>query len=795
VDRLASYESPDAPGSQAVRHRCRDCKQPIHGALCCGYHDEGSVFVCFPCDGSKEKENNSERRNGNQSRFASNSASNNRRSNNHTTNSTPAARRRPLATSGNRTPFFKTGDLVDRNGDIAWVTGSHPTPGGAHNLFNVKYVVDARRESFGIRMGGLKPTALEPTGRRRSTGAVGVSLLSSSARPAPQPKVPVAKRAVESTVQNIMAKTQQWISKGRQGGHPLVSFLKRNEEKKEPGYLRALQAKSLGHAVVGKQLSEEEWGWVLGMRSSLDLFQKDENEPKYHPAKSLASAWGMTVQGLNKKRRKTLGDAFLSNKRKKRDDTGETIFDSNRRRDVVYTAVNIFRKNRSMQATKDNPISTEELQDEWSKLSAEDKTTYEYMAESQKRRAVCLVSDIQTVLNRTRGSVTWSETADQLRGGARNLPIVDPETIRKFIMGLPDSCYQTTKIHPKLDEQLRGRRYQFAHAFWIFWSTAKTFAKGCQVLLVQMDEKWFYALVVRRKNKCVPYLGIVPINHPVRHKSHIGKVLVICSTAFEPIDNDMEKGGTGHKLSFTRVGRMSIAKRDSYRRVYKPDGGYHYPKDPENQLQKVGDPVWQHLEINGSSEGTDSNPKFSLLKWYEDIEIPALKELAQRREAALGKRIRIAYQIDGAGPHQDTKLLTNLTKQLREMDSFLSSNHHNHHSPTPTMPVRFLSFQRTSRVNKHCLMDPEWRRVKINFGKLQRKFGSNFQKKRSLEHMLAIIKSSMESSAIRAATHLRKRKMDFIVGCGRCTSQNMQARTQVKMTSQLVWKFMTVQRK
>jgi hypothetical protein len=79
-----------------------------------------------------------------------------------------------------------------------------------------------------------------------------------------------------------------------------------------------------------------------------------------------------------------------------------------------------------------------------------------------------------------------------------------------------------------------------------------------------------------------------------------------------------------------------------------------------------------HLEITGSSEGTAKSPKFSLLKnFYTDIEVPKLKELARQREAATGKRIRFAYQIDGAGPHQDKKLLTSLNEQLREINSFV----------------------------------------------------------------------------------------------------------------------------
>lgn len=168
--------------------------------------------------------------------------------------------------------------------------------------------------------------------------------------------------------------------------------------------------------------------------------------------------------------------------------------------------------------------------------------------------------------------------------------------------------------------------------FGFFLTTAKLFEKDCQMILVQMNEKWFYAIVVRRKNKLVPFLGITPINHPVRHKCHIGKELVICSTAFKPTNNDMEKGDIAHKVSFERVGRMGTAKHGSYKRVYKPDGGYHYPKIAANQRQRVGDPVWEHLEITGSNEGTNKNPKYSLLKdFYTNIELPRLKELAQER--------------------------------------------------------------------------------------------------------------------------------------------------------------------
>jgi hypothetical protein len=77
-----------------------------------------------------------------------------------------------------------------------------------------------------------------------------------------------------------------------------------------------------------------------------------------------------------------------------------------------------------------------------------------------------------------------------------------------------------------------------------------------QVMLVHTDEKWFFAIIIRRHNKCIPFFGVYPVNHTIRHKSHIDKTVVIASTAFEPTrNNDVEKGGRAHKvISFTWVG-------------------------------------------------------------------------------------------------------------------------------------------------------------------------------------------------------------------------------------------------
>ena len=85
-----------------------------------------------------------------------------------------------------------------------------------------------------------------------------------------------------------------------------------------------------------------------------------------------------------------------------------------------------------------------------------------------------------------------------------------------------------------------------------------------QVILVHMDEKWFFAFVARRNLKMVPALGITPVVHRIQHKSHIDKTMGIVSTEFIPQGNDLTAGGKAVKVSFVQVGRFQPAARDTF---------------------------------------------------------------------------------------------------------------------------------------------------------------------------------------------------------------------------------------
>ena len=68
--------------------------------------------------------------------------------------------------------------------------------------------------------------------------------------------------------------------------------------------------------------------------------------------------------------------------------------------------------------------------------------------------------------------------------------------VRKHVMSLPDSTYRTTCLYPLITEVTKTKRYVWAKAFWCFWYLAKLVALSVWVLLVHMDEKWFYCIVI-----------------------------------------------------------------------------------------------------------------------------------------------------------------------------------------------------------------------------------------------------------------------------------------------------------
>ena len=72
-------------------------------------------------------------------------------------------------------------------------------------------------------------------------------------------------------------------------------------------------------------------------------------------------------------------------------------------------------------------------------------------------------------------------------------------------------------------------------------------------------------------------------------------------------------------------------------------------------IRKKGDQWLRDCDITGNSTGTSVNPKFSLLRWWKDIAVPAIEKTL--RESFLGFRARISG-YDNAGPHVSSPLLS-----------------------------------------------------------------------------------------------------------------------------------------
>ena len=371
-------------------------------------------------------------------------------------------------------------------------------------------------------------------------------------------------------------------------------------------------------------------------------------------------AWGVTrytVQRLFKT--ETLEGGNLQ--RKTRRDKGLTVFNSEHRRQSTFTTFSVFKKIKRME-NRGERFTKDQLYSSWMSLSDENMNRIEELTEQQKERCALLLVEIGQILRRTQGRLTWQQLASSLCG--TGVPVVSHMSIARAIMSLPDSTYTTTRIFPLLNEATKRKRLEWSMNFWKFWTTVKVLT-NVKVLLVHMDEKWFYSVAVRNKNKFVPFLGMQnKVSSTVQHKSHIHKEMLICTTAYLPHNNDMERGGMAYKVSMERVGKLLPAKRDSYKRVYNDDNTFSYPHIEQNIIRRKGELYFQSMEINATKEGSVSAPKFSLLKFFVEKEIPRLEKLTETLKESYNQPVIVRYQMDSAGPHTDVKLLDRLQEEF-----------------------------------------------------------------------------------------------------------------------------------
>ena len=349
---------------------------------------------------------------------------------------------------------------------------------------------------------------------------------------------------------------------------------------------------------------------------------------------------------------------------KPRNDKGLSVFNSHSKRKASFTAFQTFKKRKNNEFRKTyTRIPNEILKSQFEALPAVERNAYELIAARDRNRAMFLWDELKHLLIRTKGKISYRTMAAQLGN------IVSPNTISNWLKQQEGFSVRKDRILPSLDLQAKTRRVIWAQSFWLFWYSARLVNMEKAIfVLVHMDEKWFYAIRTRTNCKVLTSIGLEQSDYRAHHKNHIGKEMYIVVTAYVLRDrNDITKGGTAIPVSLVRVGKMVTATKDSYKRVYRDDGSYHYPKRPENLLRRAGEEYFKPCELTGSSEGTSGKPKMSLLKVYQETIVPDLEEKVVRRYNNNGMRkVVIVKQEDGAGLHQDRTYLKAMQKMFDE---------------------------------------------------------------------------------------------------------------------------------
>jgi hypothetical protein len=539
-------------------------------------------------------------------------------------------------------------------------TGGAPAPPSPGYRFDIKYTGVETRLTQDVSPSRVASYSFSTTARKRGGAETRPSLLSTShqpiARAAAAVAVPKPRKETPGCTPWLIEQSKKKGSKYR-GGNKAIAYLFNKRETEGNGWLRQLEARLTGRNIASaRKPTDEEKN--LALKLYMSVYSSD------CAAKLVACAWGVGRHTIYNWKAKADESPTMTITRKPRNDIGQTLFNSDMRRAAAYTPANIGPQRLfAARAKEGETISRAQATEAYAEAPDDFKAETTMIIASFKERSPFLLAELKRVLTQTNGSISWAALARALNGDdGGGATMVSASTIRRFITSTPNFSYKTTRLLPFLNKGTKEKRYDWSMQFWVFWEGAKAF-EGVQVLLVQMDEKWCYEIVVRKKEKSVPFFGVEPLVHGVQHKSHIGKVLMIASTGFLPINNDIAAGGKSVLIGLQRAGRMVAAERDTYKRVYAADGSYTYPKRLDNRLREKGKEYFQGMEITGSYKGTPKRPKYPLTEFFAE-EIDRLSAIAQTLETQNGKRIVVRYQMDGAGPHRDKRLLRYLNGAL-----------------------------------------------------------------------------------------------------------------------------------
>jgi hypothetical protein len=195
----------------------------------------------------------------------------------------------------------------------------------------------------------------------------------------------------------------------------------------------------------------------------------------------------------------------------------------------------------------------------------------------------------------------------------------------------------------------------FAKHFQSNWGLS-----GGKYLIIVYDEKWFQGLVTRTGAKACEELGIDPCTFCVYHKLYINKTMGIAFTGFA-FQDCIENGGEAMKLGFFRSQSHKIAQK-MLREYELQDDGTMRRAGPV--IRRKGDAFLVDCAVTGSSEGTDADPKFPLIRLFKNVIFPMVSDLV--KEGGKYEGYTPIFQGDNAGPHRDAAYYNYVTDFCRE---------------------------------------------------------------------------------------------------------------------------------
>ena len=543
--------------------------------------------------------------------------------------------------------MYKIGDLVDVDGkNIGYITNVCKENENGH--FTVKYIIDKSTEysvsASRLKLRSLNSETCTRAGTNRREPQQQANWITNTDNETDE------ERQFKEILQNSLS------SKAYTDENPLYLYLLQNKNKSRGWLRKIIQKKTVNPKSHLNPLERT----LLTVVSS--LFSG------YSPCQGVLKGYSELINrafGIARNTHNNILTFFVNSgytmERKQRKDKYKSVFNCEERRKKVFTGYNMFKKHKTKEFRETTTrISEDEYSTAYEELTPDQKRSYEVLAERQLDRSRYLWEDLKRILLNTKGRISYRELEAQLDN------IVSHQTIMNFLQTQEGFTLKKDRIIPSLDLNAKERRVEWAETWWTFWKCVRSIPTNRAIVVnVHMDEKWFYAVRARTNIKELTSIGLEGNYSRVHHKNNIEKTMYVVVTAYVPASgNDITKGGKAIPISCYRCVKMVKQSKDSYKRVYKDDGSYHYPKIPENLIKKKGDWYSRNVELTGCSEGTASDPKCSLLQIYKDEIIPSIHEKIVEKFSNNGTRdVIIVKQEDGAGLHTNKKYL----KEMNEL--------------------------------------------------------------------------------------------------------------------------------